>query len=271
VTSRARVLTLALVFGSGCTTARPPVPASVTTLPTVETLAAALQHQREARLSLRALARMTYEGPDERTRARQVLLVERPQRLRIELLSALGTAFVLTAGDGTLAAYVRGDSAVYRGRATRANLQRYARVDLGVADAVELLLGTAPQRSAHHEVVSFDPTSGGIQLWRETDDGAQVIWFDRSLQTTATEDRDSEGRVQWRARFESFSPSQAGMPERIAIEVPADGRRLAFELTEMEINPELAATLFTLVTPPGATEFLLEDGAGALWKTGARS
>jgi hypothetical protein len=193
----------ALVLSSGCTAVHhPPAATLAGPLPTAATLMQAVQQQREARTGLRALARVTYEGPTDHAHARQVLLVERPARLRFEVLSPLGSVFVLTTDNGTLAAYVRGEATVYRGRASRTNLERYTRVDLGVADAVELLLGVPPPRPGQHEVVSFEPTSNTIELWRELPDGAQVIWFNPALQAVATEDRDDEGRVQWRARFE---------------------------------------------------------------------
>ncbi|HUI27407.1 MAG TPA: hypothetical protein VL403_15095 [Candidatus Kryptonia bacterium] len=235
------------------------IPAIAGPLPQAEALTSVLEHERAARTSLRTLARMAYDGPDERGHARQVMLVVRPTRLRIEVLSPLGTVFVLTADDGALAAYARSEATVYRGRASRANLQRYARVNLGVSDAVDLLLGTPPPRVAHHDVVSFDAERAAIELWREIDGGAQVVWFNGALQPVATEERDDDGHVLWRARFSDFVAQQGDMPEHIELDVPNESRHVALDFQDVEVNPPLAESWFTLATPPGATEVRLDD------------
>jgi hypothetical protein len=259
---RASVLAVLCALAGGCAAVQPPAPPALAPpLPDAATLAQAIERQRLARTSLRALARVKYSGPEETGRARQVVLVERPARLRFEVLSAFGSVFVLTADNGTLAAYVPKESTVYRGRASRRNLERYARVDLSVPDAVELLLGTPPARDGRNAVVSFEAASDSIALWREVEDGAQVVWFNRALQPVATEERGADGTARWRARFGAFAADHAELPARIAIELPAD-RRIELELSEIEVNPVLAGPLFTFVTPPGAHDVLL-DAPGA--------
>jgi hypothetical protein len=256
----------ALLFslGVGCGPRRPVVPAAPAgPLPSAATLNAVVHDLQAARTGLRALARVSYVDPDSHGSARQVVLAERPDRLRLEVLSPLGTVFALTADDGALAVYVRGEAAVYRGRATRANLEQFAHVDLNVPDAVALLLGTPPQRAGRNEVVSFDPTEGAIELWREIDRGAQVIWFDAALLPVATEERDDGGHVLWRARFGDFDAQRAQMPRHIEIELPKEGRRVALDLQEVEVNPVLETSLFNLATPSGVKEIPLGDGVGA--------
>ena len=53
------------------------------------------------------MARMRYTSPNESRRAKQIIIAERPDRLRLEVLSPFGAVFVLAANDGTLAAYSR--------------------------------------------------------------------------------------------------------------------------------------------------------------------
>jgi len=259
--TRAAGIALVLLLSAGCAARRPSIvaPAITGPLPDADTLAGALQRQRDARISVRTLARMAYDGPEERRHAREVILAVRPARLRIEVLSPLGTVFVLTAADGALAAYARNEATLYRGRASRTNLQRYAHVNLRVSDAVELLLGTPPPRPGRNDVVSLDSGGTAIQWWRELDAGAQVVWFNGALQPVATEDRDPDGHVVWRARFSDFSAAQADMPQHIELEVPAEGRHLALDLQDIEVNPTLADSWFSLPTPPGTTEVRLDD------------
>ncbi|MBI4516825.1 MAG: DUF4292 domain-containing protein [Deltaproteobacteria bacterium] len=259
-----------LILVAGCAPARPLVPRRFTgPLPEAATLAAAVQQQRHARSGLRALARFVYEGPEQQRRARQVLAVERPQRLRLEVLSPFGSVFVLAADNGELAAYVRSESTVYRGQATPANLERFAHVHLEVSDAVELLLGTPPVRAVQDESVSFDSQAGLLRLWRRQDAGAQVIWFNEALQAVATEERAADGLVLWRARFAAFGAEHAGMPAHIDLELPAEQRRVSLELSDIEVNPALTAALFNFTTPSGVQDVQLEDIVSAERRPGA--
>jgi hypothetical protein len=256
---------LALVLGTGCAAVRRPAvaPLAQGPLPAAADLLTLLRHERTSRTSLRTLAKVAYDGPDGNGHTRQVLVVARPTRLRIEVLSALGSLFVLTADDGVLAAYAPREGTIYRGHASRANLWRYAHVDLSVADVVNLLLGTPPPRVGRNEVVSFDPEMKAIELWREIDSGAQVVWFNGMLRATAVEERDNEGRVRWRARFEDFAPNQADLPQRVEIEIPPQNQHLAIDLQDPEINPTLTESIFRLSTPPGVAEVHLDDTAGS--------
>jgi len=255
---------LLLTLGAGCGPRRPVGPAAPAgPMPSAVTLSSALQNLRATRTGLRALARVSYVETDSHGSARQVVLAERPDRLRLEVLSPLGTVFALTADDGALAVYLRSESAVYRGRATRANLEQFAHVDLSVPDAVALLLGTPPLRAGRNDVVSFDPNEGATELWRHIDRGAQVIWFDAALLPVATEERDDGGHVLWRARFADFDAERAQMPRHIQIELPAEGRRVALDLQEVEVNPVLETSLFNLVTPSGVKNIPLAEGVGA--------
>jgi hypothetical protein len=104
-------------------------------------------------------ARLRYSAPEESRSAKQLVIAERPDRLRFEILSPFGAVFVLTAADGALAAWTRSESTVYRGSASAENLQRYAQVDLPVATAVDLLLGTPPLRERGRRVSADEAAS----------------------------------------------------------------------------------------------------------------
>src|SRR5512143_544694 len=118
----------------------PPAPAGALVDPSA--IVAADAARRTTLRSLRAWARLAYESPDESHKAKQLLVAERPDRLRLEIFSPFGAVFVLAAADGSLAAYDRGAATVYRGAANADNLRRYTQMDLPVAGAVDLLLGT---------------------------------------------------------------------------------------------------------------------------------
>jgi len=244
---------------SGCVArpAPPPATLAVGPLPTVATLTAALDARRARLRGLRAWARLSYEAPEESRRARQLLIVERPDRLRLELLSPFGAVFVLAAADGELAAWDRGAATVYRGAASAENLDRYAQVDLPVAVAVDLLLATPPLPDAAG-VVSAD--GAAIKLWQASGSGATVTWFSAdALDPLRVEQQDAEGRVHLRVVYDGWGAvDDVRVPAGVALDLPASRRRIAIALSDVEVNPPLAPALFALATPAGAREVGLE-------------
>jgi outer membrane lipoprotein-sorting protein len=244
---------------AGCA-ARPgsrPGGAPLGALPTAQQLFDALAQRRAAVHGVRAFAKLSYTSPDESHKAKQLVIAERPDRLRFEILSPFGTVFVLTTADGTLAAWARDESTVYRGTASAENLQRYTQVDLPVATAVDLLLGTPPLRVDTDSVVSAD--DGSIELWQQSGSVVRVAWFTPALQPLRYEQRDSSGRVLLRATFDQFADGDGSqVPTVLGIELPAEQRRVDIALSEPEINPALPATVFALETPAGSKEVDLD-------------
>jgi outer membrane biogenesis lipoprotein LolB len=222
-----------------------------------EDLLRAVETRRAHVRTLRALARTAYISPAERRRAKQVILAARPDRLRFEVLSPVGTVFVLAVGHGVLAAYARDEQTVYRGAASAANLQRYAAVELPAATAVDVLLGTPPLPRTAQNVVSRD--GGLMQLWQADGADVHVTWFTPALDTARYEQRDADGHVRLRAVYGAYvGTDPARLPTRLRLELPA-ARQLAIELRDPELNPALADAAFVLETPPGSREVDLDQ------------
>ena len=229
---------------------RHPEPA---TLPTAAELQNTLAARRASLRSLRALARIRYREADDSTSSREALVVARPDRLRIEVLSVFGSMFVLTADNGRLTAYARQENTVYRGQASAQNLWRYARVALPVNDLVDLVLGTPPARHAQRTYVSFDRDTGRVGLWQDLDAGAQLAWFSDTGLPLAAEESDANGRPKWRATFSEYQ-SHGALPvsTHITLDVPRWKRSLEIALEDVDVNPSLDASIFALQIPPGS-------------------
>lgn len=236
-----------------------PTPAPAGTLPAAEAIFAALAQRRQALRAVRAIARLSYSAPDESHKAKQLLVAERPDRLRFEILSPFGTVFVLTTADGTLAAWAREDATVYRGVASRQNLERYANVDLPVGTAVDLLLGTPPLHEKADTVISSD--DGAIELWQDLGDTVQVGWFNERLEPLRYEQREPNGTVRLRVGFGGYATiGGVAIPTQITIELPVEQRRLDLVLSEPEVNPALPNSVFALETPSGSRVVDLDQG-----------
>lgn len=196
---------------------------------------------------------MQYRDADGSRTAREALIVARPDRVRVEVLSLWGAVFVLTTDHGIMTAYARHEDTVYRGRASLENLQRYARVWVPLDDLVDILLGTPPPRQAEMERVSYDASSGHIRLWRRLNHGVQITWFTDARLPVAAEERDEDGRARWRATFGAYQP-HAGLEiaTRIGLELPGWSRALRIDLEDIDVNPKLDHALFAFQPPPGS-------------------
>jgi len=261
VRRRAAVAALAAaVLLTGCATrpATRPQAGFAGPLPTAVQLVAAVDARRAQVRALRAWARLRYTAPEESQSAKQLLVAERPDRLRLELFSPFGAVFVLTAADGALSAWDRGEKVVYRGAASAANLRRYTQMDLAVPTAVDLLLGTPPLPAGDGQV-SAD--GAAIRLWQDDDAGVTATWFNAAFEPLRYERHARDGRVLLRVTFDGWAPAGgARLPMQLGIELPPTQRRIEIALTEPEVNPPLAAAAFALATPDGSREIGL-DGA----------
>lgn len=242
----------ALSLTASCGAQRPVEFQAPETLPDAAQLHAALEKRRAAVHSIRALARLRYRDPESSNTSREAIAVARPDRLRVEVLSFLGAVFVLTTDNGRFTAYARREETVYRGEASPENMWSYARIGLPVIDLVDIMLGTPPQRTPDWAQVTWDPQHGWIELTQEFSSGAeQVVWFLGKL-PAAAEFRDPYGEVQWHATFSGYEPhDDVTIATRIRLEVPARDRSVEIELQDVDVNPTLDASMFSLDVPHG--------------------
>jgi hypothetical protein len=205
-------------------------------------------------VSLRELARLRNRDPEDSNTSREDIAIARPDSLRVEVLSFLGAVFVLTTASGRFTAYALREGTVYRSEASPENMWSYARVGLPVVDLVDIMLGTPPQRSADWTQVSWDEERGLVELTQEFADGSeQVVWFLGSL-PTAAEFRDPFGEVEWHATFSGHHQHDSvPIATHIRLEVPGRDRSVEIELDDVDVNPTLEASTFSMDIPEGVT------------------
>lgn len=257
---RLAMLMVSVVVLGGCTVRQEARPRQVTgpsALPPLSDVMRAVEARRGTIQSMRAVARMRYTSPSESRRAKQIIIAERPDRLRLEVLSPFGAVFVLAANGGMLAAYSSDDATVYRGEASAENLARYVGVDLPITIAVDLLLGTPPLDTGEDGVVSL--SEQGVQLWQTGARGVQVTWFTALLEPIRYEQQDEDGYVRLRATFDGYATVDGTrLPTLLDLELPPSDERIEIMLRDPEVNPVLARSVFALETPSGSREVDLD-------------
>lgn len=254
-------LTTALVlFVNGCATIAPPPSAQppLRQWPAAQLIEALNQRHSQLR-SLRALARVNYVGPDGKGSVQEAVLVERPDRLRLETLTMLGAVLIVTANASEIIGYHSREGIMVRGRPSQANLVRYTQIPLELQEVTALLMGMAP--------VKLDGE------WRQEGDG--LVFFTGGKKTDAItfaaaepvptrwERFNSAGGVEIRATFaEHISTPSGWFPMRIWLEAPAQNRTLEVRYQDPDINTPIPVESFSQQRPAHVREIPIEAIGG---------
>ena len=89
---------------------------------------------------------MEYTGAaGQHLKTRETILVRRPASLRVEALSPMGVAAVVTANDSQIAVFDASNNTLKTGGATAPTLNRFVQIPATPHEAVNLLMGLAPE------------------------------------------------------------------------------------------------------------------------------
>lgn len=228
-------------------------------LPIVADPLRSLQQRAERFQGLRALMRLQYRDPKETHSSREAIVVARPDRLRVEVLSLFGSVFLLATDKGRLLAYVPEDRTVYLGAASAENLWRYTRLWIPVEDLVDLLLATPGHQRAHLVPCPRGDPAGACVSY-PTHAGEATVWLDRAALPLRVEHIGTDGTLLWTAHYESFeNHGTVPVVKKLALESPAFGRRMMLQFHDVEINPELDGDEFTLHYPAETQVVYLDE------------
>ncbi|MGH7820248.1 MAG: LolA family protein, partial [Candidatus Binatia bacterium] len=232
-------------MGSVFPSPQPPIAGTVRS----RDLLARLEARYRAVRSFRALADMQYRDPSERIQVREVIVVERPDRLRIEMISAFGVALQITSDGERLRAYHRGERTFYSGEATAVNLARFTRLPLDLREIADLLVGLPPRRDRGGAVrTAFEEPT---RLWRLTaplaDRGLQILWFDHDrLLPVRTEEVDSNGERRYLTAYSEYREVDGiAVPHGIELDIPAQDAVVRLRYSEVTLNEPAADDLFS--------------------------
>jgi hypothetical protein len=209
--------------------------------------------------SLRALARLDYSGPDGKGNVQEAVLVQRPDRLRLETLTLLGAVLIVTVNDKEIIGHHPREGIFVRGPRTKENLLRYTQIPLELDEITALLLGLPPvdtraPRRQEGPTLVFSPNG------RKQD----AVTFESQLPVPTKWERFNDaGAVELSARFLDYISTPAGsFPSKIQVEAQLQKRKLEIRYQEPEINASLPPEIFTQEKPAHAQELRLETLGG---------
>ena len=222
---------------------------------TADKLAAILVQRDQTFQSLRSLASVHYRGPEGNQGFREAVLIQRPDKARLETLTLLGAILIVTVNADQIAGFHPREGLYLRGKSSKENLFRYTGIPLDLRDMTHLLIGLPPVMN------SSDWQLSGSALYRELNgQGKEIVVFDLTRELPIRWYRlASDGSPELSAAFENFSSTPAGLfPSKITLEAADQKRSLEIVYQEPEINVEIAPSLFVQEKPANAQEVPIE-------------
>jgi hypothetical protein len=251
------LLAAAVCTINGCVSVKPP-PAKPE-LPAKQWQAGELIHslgerQKQFR-SLRALARLDYAGPDGKGNVQEAVLIQRPDRLRLETLTFLGAVLIVTVNDREIIGYHPREGIFVRGPRNAENLLRYTQIPLELDEMTALLVGLPPVDTGapvHQEGPALVFSPHGLKQ-------DSVAFEAQAPVPTQWKRFNDAGAVELSAQFLDYVLTPAGpFPSRIQIEAQLQKRKLDIRYQQPEVNAPLPPEIFTQEKPAHAEELRLE-------------
>ena len=234
-----------------------------------------------SRSALRGSARVLLEGPDFKLNRPQRILVERPARIRFEVIGLFDQLVAVLATDGRrFDFYDVSDGSISRGRVTPTLLWDLAKIDLDVHEVVGILLATPiPSPGLARAGVWLEP-DGGLALafaWTKNEpdtncgedpdsslldpdcfvssealgEGGEIFLFDIEGRLAEVRGLDPGGVIRFRATFEDFEPfdgdaDEVDFPNRVTIHSPGAESQARFVWKRVMLAEELPRRLFMI-------------------------
>lgn len=249
---RAAALVAGLLLASACRTVVPAVPLPPDDPRPTAFLSRWAELAAERR-GLRGIARLAVDADAVEIRGKQVLVVERPARLRVEILGFLGQTQAVLVTDGDRFELFRADNGGFESGEVRPGLLwEVAHLALTPAEAVGLLLGVPTLDAALRTIRAVRTGEGEIRIDLADAGGTlrQRVVFDAEARLREVEMLESDGGVAWRARFDDYARvGDAPFARKISLYVRAGDTHAEITFRDVEINPDLPDGVFALRKP----------------------
>jgi hypothetical protein len=203
---------------------------------------------------------MDYSGPSGHIRVREQFTIQRPVNLRVDVLSPLGVALIVTATSDHIAVFNPSENILIRGRASAETLARFVHIPLAPSEAVRLLLALPPDGSTmgaspsairtenEVKIFSYHRGSHNYELGFAGDQLALVCVYGVS------------GRLEYDVRYRDYRDIGAmKFPFELEARFPSSATMIKLNYLNPSIDRRIADSAFVL--SPGPTTRLIELGS----------
>ncbi len=210
-------------------------------------LDALLEAGRERR-ALRGIADLALDGPEGSARAKQVVLLERPARLRVEVLGFLNQTVAVLTTDGARFRLFRSDRTSEEGEVRPSLLWEVAGIALRPDAAVRVLLGTPGLPDGARPLPPRATPGGGVRLAFAQGGAVAVFEFDGAgaLERWRVEELGGH-RALVEARYAGYAALAGSVfAHQIELSDHRNGTTARVHFAEVELNPTFPPGVFAL-------------------------
>ncbi len=248
-----------LVFGLfflllACARPKPPLPPA----PVANILLEKLKVSGRKWQQLDAAAEVGFRRDGKYFSTRQFLLVEKPQRLRVDVLTFFGQlAFQLTVNQDQLQVFLNTTvpGKFYQGPARDDVLARFTRLPLRASELIRLLLYDPPRPEYLETQVTTEGDRYRLRLI--SGDRQQQFFFDEQLRLRRGIYLQA-GQELLLVNYDDFA-KEDGFPRRARIEIPQQKLSVVVSFSEVKLNQPAADKRFILTPPANALPLKLPE------------
>jgi hypothetical protein len=221
----------------------------------VSSLTTAMAERDRALESLQTSAVMEFRNGADHLKAREEIIVRRPDCLRVEAMSPLGVALVVAAQGAHLQIFEPSKNTLMRGTADAATLARFARIPMAPRDAVGLLMGIVPEAQTTSPPASVR-TDGDMTVltYDEPDHWRRELGLHNS-QLVMVRKRSPDGAVNFEIHYADYRDIGGVMfAYKVDADFPAAATHVSFVYQRPIVNAKIADATFVLTPGPGAKQ-----------------
>ncbi len=218
-------------------------------------LTAAMAHRDRALESLQTSAVMEYTNGGDHVKAREDIVVRRPDSLRVEAMSPFGVALIVAAQDSRLQIFEPSKNTLMRGTADAATLARFARIPMAPRDAVGLLMGIVPEAQSTAPPEWMGVKDGMTTLaYRDPDHSVRELGF-QDGQLVLVRKRTPAGAIDFEISYSDYHDIGGVMfAYKVDADFPAAQTRVSFAYKRPIVNGKIADSVFMLTPGPDAKQ-----------------
>lgn len=213
-----------------------------------ESLDQALSSRESALKSFRALGSVSYTGRGEKGSFQSAIVVERPNKIRVEALSPFGAVWILTYDGKELVRLDTRAGVRQRGEGTEERMRAHLKLPMTVNDLIHILMGLPPQRdfSGPYRDPVYDPALGATRIARPfSQNGEQRIWLSSLEEPPVRIEEEDRSGIFFRADFlHPVNDGGLSFPTEINVFFPRELIRVRILYKTPELNPSLSKAVF---------------------------
>lgn len=212
--------------------------------------------------SVRGMGKALLVNRDGERKTDIVILVERPQRIRVDAMDNIADVWAAAGTDGLrLWLWLPQKGKLYRGNVTAGNLRKLADFDWELSDITSIVTGVVPDaanaelveinRRDRHYRLGYKP----LHIFVDKKERHPVRLVQYKPQSSGTDAGEEEGEVQYEVLFSDWRKAgNIEYPGRIEVFFPGRSSRLSIEYKDLEFNAEVDSSLFKPETVWRATK-----------------